>query len=254
MKNYDLITIGTGSAINIVEAMIIENPKIKVAVIDKDEPGGICLTRGCIPSKLLLYPAELIRTIEHAKTFGVNSEIKSIDFKKVMERMRKIIQNDINKVLQGLSQSKNIDYYNETAEFIAPYTLKVGNHTITSKMILLGTGSTPNIPQIKGIDSIAFLTSDTILKINELPESIIIVGGGYIAAEYGHFLSSMGSKVTIIGRNPQFIPEEEPEISNLAKRELEKNMRIYINYDAKELKKTSNGKKQIIAVNRKTGK
>lgn len=254
MKNYDLITIGTGSAINIVEAMIIENSKIKVAVIDKDEPGGICLTRGCIPSKLLLYPAELIRTIEHAKTFGVNSEIKSIDFKKVMERMRKIIQNDINKVRQGLSQSKNIDYYNETAEFIAPYTLKVGNHTITSKMILLGTGSTPNIPQIKGIDSIDFLTSDTILKINELPESIIIVGGGYIAAEYGHFLSSMGSKVTIIGRNPQFIPEEEPEISNLAKRELEKNMTIYINYDAKELKKTSNGKKQIIAVNRKTRK
>ena len=254
MKNYDLISIGTGSATNIVEAMIIENPKIKVAVIDKDEPGGICLTRGCIPSKLLLYPAELVRTIENAKMLGINSEIKSKDFKKVMERMRKIIHNDINKIRQGLSQSKNIDYYSETAEFVAPYTLKVGNQTITSKMILLGTGSKPSIPPIKGIDKTHYLTSDTILTISELPESIIIIGGGYIAAEYGHFLSSMGSKVTIIGRNPQFIPEEEPEISALAKRELEKNVTIYLNYEAKELKQTSNGKKQIVAVNRETGK
>ena len=254
MKNYDLISIGTGSATNIVEAMIIENPKIKVAVIDKDEPGGICLTRGCIPSKLLLYPAELVRTIENAKMLGINSEIKSKDFKKVMERMRKIIHNDINKIRQGLSRSKNIDYYNETAEFVAPYTLKVGNQTITSKMILLGTGSKPSIPPIKGIDKTHYLTSDTILTISELPESIIIIGGGYIAAEYGHFLSSMGSKVTIIGRNPQFIPEEEPEISALAKRELEKNVTIYLNYEAKELKQTSNGKKQIVAVNRETGK
>ena len=254
MKNYDLISIGTGSATNIVEAMIIENPKIKVAVIDKDEPGGICLTRGCIPSKLLLYPAELVRTIENAKMLGINSEIKSKDFKKVMERMRKIIHNDINKIRQGLSRSKNIDYYNETAEFVAPYTLKVGNQTITSKMILLGTGSKPSIPPIKGIDKTHYLTSDTILTISELPESIMIIGGGYIAAEYGHFLSSMDSKVTIIGRNPQFIPEEEPEISALAKRELEKNVTIYLNYEAKELKQTSNGKKQIVAVNRETGK
>ncbi len=70
MKQYDLITIGTGSAMNIVDAMIQENPNIRVAVIDKDEPGGICLTRGCIPSKILLYPAELVRTIEKARELG----------------------------------------------------------------------------------------------------------------------------------------------------------------------------------------
>ena len=90
MKEYDLISIGTGSAMGIVEAMIGGNPKLRVAVIDKDEPGGICLTRGCIPSKLLLYPAELIRTIEKAKTFGIDSEIKKVNFKVVMERMRNI--------------------------------------------------------------------------------------------------------------------------------------------------------------------
>jgi dihydrolipoamide dehydrogenase len=254
MKKYDLISIGTGSAMSIVEAMISENPKIKAAVIDKDEPGGICLTRGCIPSKLLLYPAELVRTIGHAKEFGIESEIKSVDFKKVMERMREIIHGDINRIRQGLSNSKNVDYYAETAEFVGPYTLKVGNETITSKLILLGTGSKPVIPPITGIDDVGYLTSDTILTISELPEKIIIVGGGYIAAEYSHFLSSMGAKVTIIGRNPQFIPTEEPEISALAKRELGKYVTIYINHEAKEVKMTSDGKKKLVAVNRETEK
>jgi len=252
MKQYDLISIGTGSAMSIVEAMIQKNPKISVAVIDKDEPGGICLTRGCIPSKLLLYPAELVRTIEKARTFGINTEIKNVDFKTVMERMRNIIYGDIKRIRQGLSQSKNVDYYPEAAEFVAPYTLKVGNETITSKMILLCTGSKVTIPPITGIDNVRYLTSDTILTISELPKTIVIVGGGYIAAEYGHFLSSMGAKVTVIGRNPQFIPAEEPEVSALAQRELEKHVKIYTNHEVQEAKGTSEGKKRLVAVNRET--
>jgi mycothione reductase len=249
MKEYDLISIGTGSAMSVVEAMIQENPQIRVAVIDKDEPGGICLTRGCIPSKLLLYPAELVRTVKKARTFGIDSEIKKIDFKKVMERMRNIIYGDIDKVRQGLSRSKNVDYYHETAEFVAPYTLKVGDETVTAKMIILGTGSKPAVPPIKGIEETGYLTSDTILHITELPKSIIIVGGGYIAAEYGHFLSSMSAKVTIVGRNPQFIPEEEPEVSALAQRELGKHVTIYVNHEVRETKLTSKGKKMVVAVN-----
>jgi mycothione reductase len=254
MKEYDLISIGTGSAMTVVEAMIRENPELRVAVIDKDEPGGICLTRGCIPSKLLLYPAELVRTVEKAKRFGIDSEIKNVDFKKVMERMRNIIYGDINKVRHGLSHSKNVDYYPEAAEFVAPYTLKVGEKKITAKMIVLGTGSKPAVPPIKGVEETGYLTSDTILHITELPKSIVIIGGGYIAAEYGHFLSSMGAEVTIIGRNPQFIPEEEPEVSALAQRELGKHVTIYVNHEARETKLTSDGKKRVVAVNRETGK
>jgi mycothione reductase len=252
MKEYDLISIGTGSAMDIVETMIRENPTVKVAVIDKDEPGGICLTRGCIPSKILLYPAELVRTVEKAKTFGIDSKIEKVNFKKVMERMRNLIYGDINRIREGLSHSKNVDYYPEAAEFVAPYTLKVGKETITAKMIVLGTGSKPAIPPIKGIEKTGYLTSDTILKISELPKSIVIVGGGYIAAEYCHFLSSMGAKVTIIGRNPQFIPEEEPEVSALAKRELGKHVTIYTNHEVREAKVASGGKK-LVAVNRQTG-
>jgi len=252
MKEYDLISIGTGSAMNIVDVMIQENPNIKVAVIDKDEPGGICLTRGCIPSKMLLYPAELVRTIGRAGEFGIHVDIKKINFKRVMERMRTHIYKDINMIRQGLSHSENIDYYPTVAEFVGPHTLKVGDETIRSNMIFLCTGSKPLIPPIKGLEKIDYLTSDTVLKMNRLPESIAIVGGGYIAAEYGHFFSAMGSKVTIIGRNPQFLKQEEPEVSALAKRELQKHMTILTNYEVLEAEKTSTGKKRLIAVNRES--
>ena len=253
MKEYDLIAIGSGSAMNIVSAVIQENPRMKIAVIDKDEPGGICLTRGCIPSKMLLYPAELVRTIGRAGEFGVEVDIRKIDFETVMERMRTLIGGDINMIRQGLSHSENIDYYPAVAEFVGPYTLKVDDETITSKMIFLCTGSKPIIPPIKGLEIMGYLTSDTVLKMNRLPESIAIVGGGYIAAEYGHFFSAMGSKVTIIGRNPQFLKQEEPEVSALAKREVEKQMTILTNHEVHEAEKTSMGKKRLVAVNRENG-
>jgi mycothione reductase len=243
MKEYDLILIGTGSGMEIVEAMIQNTPNIKVAVIDKDTPGGICLTRGCIPSKLLIYPADIVRTVEESSEFGIHAEITRIDFKAVMERMRSIINRDINAIRRGLSQSKNIDYYTEQAEFTASSTLKVGNDTITSKIIFLSTGSRPSIPPVEGLHETGYLTSDTILQISQLPRSVAIIGGGYIAAEYGHFLSAMGAKVTVIGRNPQFIPTEEPEISALAKWQMQKHATVLTNHEVRKAEATSEGKK-----------
>jgi len=251
MKNYDLIVIGTGSAMNIVDPMINENPRMKVAVIDKDEPGGICLTRGCIPSKILLYPAELVRLTEKAREFGIATEIRSIDFAQVMERMRGLIGADIESIRRGLSSSENIDYYHDTAEFVSPYTLKVGSETISSKLIFLCTGSQTIVPPVKGLAGTGYLTSDDVLKLQKLPESIAVIGGGYIAAELGHFLAAMGSRVTIIGRNPQFLPEEEPEVSEVIRRDLGRHMTILTNTEVKEAWQ-SGGRKLLRAEDRKT--
>jgi len=237
----------------IVDAVLRDNPHMKVAVIDKDEPGGICLTRGCIPSKILLYPAEVVRIVEEAKRLGIDVEVKKVYFDQVMERMRTHIHGEINMIRQGLSHSKNVDYYPTAAEFTGPYTLKVRGGTITSRFIILGAGSKPSIPPVKGLEETGYLTSDTALELSQLPESIAIVGGGYIAAEYGHFFSAMGSKVTIVGRNPQFLPSEEPEVSAVAKTELQKHMTIITNHEVREARKMSNGLKKLVAANRETG-
>ncbi|MDD5616867.1 MAG: dihydrolipoyl dehydrogenase [Candidatus Methanoperedens sp.] len=254
MKEYDLIVIGTGSGMNYVSSIKERFPGFKIAVIDKDEPGGICLTRGCIPSKLLLYPAELLRTIETAVKFGIDVQIRNIDFKTIMNRMNSIISQDIGMIREGLSGNPYFDYYNDIAEFVSPYTMKVGNETIKGKMIFLCSGSKPLIPDIKGLDETGYLTSDTVLKMTELPESIAIIGGGYIAAEYGHFFSAMGSSVTIIGRNPMFIPDEEPEISVLAKRVMSKTMNILTSLEVLEVSRDRSGKKVITAKERESGK
>jgi len=251
MKDYDVIGIGTGSAMYVIDGMIQRNPNLKIAVIDKDEPGGICLTRGCIPSKILLYPAEVIRIIETAGIFGIDVDIKKVSFETVMSRMRSIIDGDIESIRRGLSGSANIDYFHAPAEFTAPYTLKVNDQTIRGNMILLSIGSKPTIPPIRGLKEVGYHTSDTILYEKTLPASLAIVGGGYIAAEYGHFFSSMGSKVTIIGRNPQFLPQEEPEISSLAKTDLGKRVTILTGYEVLEATRAG-GKKILTGFNRAT--
>ncbi|WP_319506088.1 dihydrolipoyl dehydrogenase [uncultured Methanolobus sp.] len=252
MKEYDLIVIGTGSGMNYVSAMMDADPEMKVALIDKDEPGGICLTRGCIPSKMLLYPAELVRDIEKAGDFGIKASIENIDFKAVMERMRTSISEDIKSIRHSYTHLHRMDFYNEVAEFVSPYTMKVGEETISAKMIFLCTGSKPAIPSVKGLDKVDFLTSDEVLELTEFPSSLAIIGGGYIAAEYGHFFSAMGSKVTVIGRNAQFIPEEEPEVSTLAKKMMSEYMEILTDYEVVEVRSSPEGK-TVIAKHLQTG-
>ena len=254
MKEYDLIVIGTGSGMNYVSSIKERFPDFKIAVIDKDEPGGICLTRGCIPSKLLLYPAELLRTIQTAGKFGIDVQIKNIDFKSIMNRMNTKISRDISIIQEDLPHNPDFDYYKDIAEFVSPYTMKIGNEIIKGKMFFLCSGSKPIIPDIKGLNETGFLTSDTVLKMTELPESIAIIGGGYIAAEYGHFFSAMGSRVTIIGRNPRFIPDEEPEISVLAKKVMSENMNILTSMEVLEVARDTSGKKVITAKERGSGK
>jgi len=252
MKHYDCIAVGSGSALTVVEGLLEDNPEAKVAVVDKDEPGGLCLTRACIPSKLLLYPAEVMRQVQEAAVHGVQVEVKGVDFQAIMERMRDIVSQESRQIGQSLSESDNVDYYREVAEFTGPSSMRVGSEEISGDMILLCPGSRPAIPDIQGLDSVDYLTSDTLLDLNELPESLIIVGGGYVAAEYGHFFSAMGSEVTILGRNPQFLPGHEPEVSAVAEQKMAEHMEIVTNHEAVHVR-PQDGLVLVRARDRQTG-
>ncbi len=253
MQEYDAIVVGTGSVMSVVEAMMQENSRIRVAVIDKDEPGGICLTRGCIPSKILLYPAELVRTVQRARHFGLDVDLRAVDFVRVMERMHALIHKDIDQIHEGLSNSPNIDYYHAPAEFTRPYTMRVNGKDIHAPLILLGAGSQAVVPPVPGLTEAGYLTSDTILGIRTLPRRIAVIGGGYIAAEYGFFLSAMGAEVSILGRNPQFLPQEEPEVSRVAKKHLGAYMRVATNHEVLSVSR-SGTEKWVRARDRATGK
>ncbi len=170
-----------------------------------------------------------------------------------MERMRKRIGEDIEMKRQGLTENDYLDYYPETAEFISPYTLKAGDEILHSEMIFLCTGSKPAVPPVRGLEEAGYLTSDTVLGLNECPKSLAILGGSYIGAEYGHFFSAMGAEVTVIGRNQHFLPQEEPEVSELARIKMSEYMRILTNHEAIEVRKEKGGQKTVIAKDRDSG-
>ncbi|MGA7924117.1 MAG: dihydrolipoyl dehydrogenase, partial [Thermoplasmata archaeon] len=250
---FDLIVIGSGSAMTVGHAYLERRPGARVAVIDKDEPGGICLTRGCIPSKLLLYPAGVVREVERASTFGIETSIQAIRFEDVMRRMRSLIDEDISQIRYGLEHTPNLTYFHAAAEFVAPYTLQVGTTTITAPMILLGLGSEATVPSVPGLRETGYLTSDTVLQLTTRPGAIAIVGGGYIAAEYGHFFSAMGCEVTIVGRNPRFLPGEEPEISETVRRALGRYVRIQTGQEVVRVERVE-GRKRLTLLERSTSR
>lgn len=253
MQTYDLIAIGTGSAMNIVAPYLQMHPEARVAVIDRDPPGGICLTKGCIPTKLLLYPAEVLRTAEAAADLGIRLTVEAVDFPGTMARMRDTVARDVESIRAGLTAADNIDYYPATAEYNGDGTLTVSGRTITSETVLLCTGSRPLIPPIEGLEETGYLTSDTVLAMETLPRSLVIIGGGYIAAEYGHFFSAMGAKVAIVGRNPRFLPHEEPEVSAAAQAAGARWMTILTNHEVRRVETISAGKKKVVARDAVTG-
>lgn len=239
MKEYDVIVIGSGAGAIIADAAITRGEK--TALVDRGPLGGTCLNVGCIPSKILMYPADVIAGIQSAKKLGIEAEIKSIDFSAIMGRMRKTVHDGSSHIRDGIEQIKSLDFYEGEGHFTGDYTIEVNGEKIKGKKIFIGSGARPFIPPIKGIDKIEHLTNESVLLLKERPESIIIIGGGYIAAEYGHFFASMGTKVTILQRGDRLVPNEEPEISDLLKKEMQKRMEIFTNTEAREVGKADNG-------------
>ncbi len=157
LKTYDLIAIGTGSAMIILESMLRRDPDLKAAVIDKDDPGGICLTRGCIPTKMLIYPADMVRHVQEAGNLGVDAKIRRIDFHWIMERMRSAVKAEVAGIRESLTHSENVDYYHGQAEFVGPYELKVLDRKVSAKLIFLCLGSRPLVPKMEGLDDVQIL-------------------------------------------------------------------------------------------------
>ena len=152
----------------------------------------------------------------------------------------------------AVQATPGLTWFKETGEFIDDYTMQVGAQTVKAKVIFIVSGARTAIPPIKGIETIGYLTSDTVLELQKLPSSILIIGGGYVGMEYGHFFSALGTKTTIIQRPNRIIPEEEPEISDLLKSLLSKRIEFAIGYEALEAKQNGT-EKTVVAKNLQDG-
>ena len=245
MKQYDVIVIGSGAGTIIVDEAVAKG--LKVALVDKGPLGGTCLNLGCVPSKVLIYAADRIVEIQEAKKLGIAAEIKNIDFASIMERMRKSRLESQAYIRNGIKESEKLDFYEHEGHFVEDYAMEVDGEKIRGKKIFIASGSRPVIPPIKGLDSIDYLTNENALELTQRPDSLVIIGGGYVAVEYAHFFAAMGTKVTILEMLSRIAQSEEPETSELLGKEMKKRMDIYTNTQVEEIKKDGKG---IIAVAR----
>jgi mycothione reductase len=239
VKVYDVIVVGSGSGMLIVEEALSQD--LKVALVDKGPYGGTCLNLGCIPSKTLIYPADVIVQIQEAKKLGIDAEIKGVDFGAIMERMRKNRRETQSQIRSGVDHIHELDFYEGEGHFVADYTLEFEGEKLKGKKIFLASGSRPLIPPIKGLDSVDYLTNESALELTERPESIIMIGGGYVAVEFAHFFAAMGTKVTILEMLDRLAQSEEREISALLERAMARRMEIHTGTVAREVRKSDGG-------------
>ena len=228
MDRFDLIVVGSGAGTHV--ASVASKEGLKVALVDKGPAGGVCLNNGCIPSKMLIYPADVIRTLQHATEVGVEASITRIDFQKIMSRMRSVVEKNRIHLERAIESKKNITLFNNSAEFIGDYTIQVGDKTLTAPKFVIATGARSLVPPIQGLKEAGYLDNVTLLNLEEPPESLIIIGAGLVACEYGHFFSAMGTKVTILGRNPRVLKNEEPEVSRIVREVLSEFMKVFTNH------------------------
>lgn len=250
VKEYDAIIVGSGSGANVVEAAIAQG--WKVAWVDKGPLGGTCLNVGCIPSKMLIAPADRIVEIHEAGKLGVRAAVQSIDFSGIMERTNASVAESQRHIREGIEQTENLDFYETECRFVGEYTLDVGKDLIHAPKIYIAAGSRPIVPTISGLDTVDYLDNTSILNLRAAPKSTVIIGGGYIAVEYGHFLAAMGTRVTILELGDRLIAHEEPIISDLLERQLSLRMAIHVQTRAIAIKKNARGV-TVVAENTVTG-
>lgn len=212
MKEYDLIVIGAGSGLDVASAMHSKGEK--VALIEPGPLGGTCLNRGCIPSKMLIHRAQLANEIRDSEKFGIKASIEDIDFEEMINEVNENVSEDAEAIESGVENADNYNLYRSEASFVEDKVIEVDGEKLTAEKILISAGSRPFIPPVEGAEEVDYLTSKDALELEERPDSIIVIGGGYIAAEMAFFYSEMGTDVTIVERGEKLLKREDKEVSD----------------------------------------
>jgi len=235
VQKFDLIVIGSGAGLDVADAAAKSG--MKVAVVEKSKMGGTCLNRGCIPSKLLLHSADVVDAIKSAHLFGIHIEKFSIDFQKIVERVTSMIDSDSDDIRNSLDNTENPKLFASECRFVDDKVLLVGEKKISSNTILIAAGTRPKIPNIKGLDTTNYVTSDEALRLHQQPKVLTIVGGGFIAAELGHFFGSLGTKINIIHNGRYLLSKEDEEISKKFTEAFSKKYNVYLDCTPKTVTK-----------------
>lgn len=248
-KSFDanMVVIGAGSA-GLVTSYIAAATKAKVILVEKNLMGGDCLNTGCVPSKALIRSAKMMSYYHRAAEFGLSVKDITVDFPAVMERIQRVIAEiEPHDSIQRYTQL-GVDCLQGTAKIIDPYRVEVNGKVITTQNIVIGTGARPAVPNIDGIDTVPFYTSDTIWSLREKPNTMLVIGSGPIGCELAQSFHRLGIHVTLLNRSDRIMPKEDLEISTYVRDKLNTDgLDLKLGYFPKKFTH-HNGQSQLLAL------
>ena len=211
MPHFSLAIIGSGSGNVVVPTDRAQGP---VALIESGAFGGTCINRGCVPSKILIQTAQVADQVRHASEFGIEAKLTGIDWPAIRDRTFNRTDRLSAAGRRGRAESDAVTLIEGRARFTGPHELAIDDGTrVTADRIVLATGARPVIPPPIAESGVGYHTSDTVMRLDELPASMIIVGGGYVAAELAHLFSSLGVTIRIVSHAGSLLDNFDPEVS-----------------------------------------
>ena len=210
-KHFDLIIIGTGSGNSILAP---DFDDWSIGLVEEGVFGGTCLNRGCIPTKMFVHAADTAEAVRHASHLGIDAHVENVRWRDIRDR----VFDRIDPIASGGEEYRthrcpNVTVFKGRGHFVGPRTISVNGEEITADRIVVAAGARPNMPVIEGLESVPFHTSDDLMRVDELPKHLIVIGGGFIANELAHVFGSFGSQITIVHRGDRLLKEQDDDVA-----------------------------------------
>ena len=233
---HDIVIIGGGSA-GYAAARTARDFGANVGIVDQGPLGGLCILRGCMPTKTILRSSDILSLMKRAEEFGLFPVAAQANLSAIIERKSRLIAEFADDRIKALHDSR-YTLYQEKAMFLSPTEIQAGIHTISAKTFIISTGSVINCPSLPGLDEVGFITSDEALELRTRPQSMVVLGGGPVAVELAQFFLRIGTHVTLIQRSAHILSQGDKDLAQpVEERFREEGMKVYTNSKIRHIKR-----------------
>ena len=220
MQPYDAIVIGSGQAGNPLSQKLADRGW-SLGLIEKDHLGGTCINTGCTPTKTMMASAQVAHYARNAGRWGVCAGEVSVDLSKVVARKDRVVDQSRSGQERKVEERKSLHLYRRQARFVGPHQVRAGEEVLESERIFIDTGTRPVVPDLEGLREIDYLDNASIMRLTEVPEHLLVLGGGYVGLEFGQMFRRFGSRVTVVHREEQILPREDADVAKALQEALE---------------------------------